>query len=47
MFSRASNARALYQLSTSAEGEEEGGNSNPGAEATDTPAATPAPGARP
>jgi tetratricopeptide (TPR) repeat protein len=46
VFSRASNARALYQLSTSAEGEEEGGNSNPGAEATDTPAATPAPGAR-
>jgi 2,4-dienoyl-CoA reductase-like NADH-dependent reductase (Old Yellow Enzyme family) len=46
VFSRASNARAVYQLTTGTEGEEEGGNSNPGAEATDTPAATPAPGAR-
>lgn len=37
VYSRASNARPIYQLSTSAEGEEEGGG-NPGAEANDSPA---------
>jgi len=38
IFSRASNARPVYQLASGTEGEEEGGASNPGAETSDTPA---------
>lgn len=40
IFSRASNARPIYQLASGAEGEEEGGGGNPGAETSDSPATT-------